>query len=362
MKVKRPGEPPRYDAARDGDLTEWFKRYCARFELIPFDSTKDTVDPKELKESCDAALRDLAEAGLIWRYGPQGITPEIRARAERELKILADKLISAYFLIVWDFVNWARQRGIPANARGSGVGTMVGYVLGLSNACPERYGLLFERFTDPDRSEYPDIDIDICQDGRGAVIDYVRKKYGHVAQIITFGRLKAKAAIKDVARVMGLAPSDGQRLANLIPNELHITIAEAKQKEPELKRLHDEDATIRRLLDQAEALEDHARNQGVHAAGVIVATQPLGHGRAALPRRRRRKRGGHAMGRPDLREGRPPEDGLPRPAHALDDRAGQAADPLVASRGGHLALGRSDDAGRSRRVHSAPARPRAHPS
>ncbi|MBL9119182.1 MAG: DNA polymerase III subunit alpha [Phycisphaerae bacterium] len=275
VKVKRPGEPPSYDAARDGDLTEWFKRYCARFELIPFDSTKDTVDPKELKESCDAALRDLAEAGLIWRYGPQGITPEIRARAERELKILADKLISAYFLIVWDFVNWARQRGIPANARGSGVGTMVGYVLGLSNACPERYGLLFERFTDPDRSEYPDIDIDICQDGRGAVIDYVRKKYGHVAQIITFGRLKAKAAIKDVARVMGLAPSDGQRLANLIPNELHITIAEAKQKEPELKRLYEEDATIRRLLDQAEALEDHARNQGVHAAGVIVATQPL---------------------------------------------------------------------------------------
>ncbi len=275
VKVRHPGEPPRYEAAKDGDLTEWFKRYCARFELVPFDSTKDTVDPKELKESCDSALRDLTEAGLIWRYGPNGITPEIRARAERELKILADKLISAYFLIVWDFVNWARQRGIPANARGSGVGTMIGYVLGLSNACPEQYGLLFERFTDPDRTEYPDIDIDICQDGRGAVIDYVRKKYGHVAQIITFGRLKAKAAIKDVARVMGLAPSEGQRLANLIPNELHITIAEAKQKEPELARLYAEDPAMRRLLDQAEALEDHARNQGVHAAGVIVATQPL---------------------------------------------------------------------------------------
>ncbi|MBL9147796.1 MAG: DNA polymerase III subunit alpha [Phycisphaerae bacterium] len=275
VKVVPPGEPPRYDALKDGDLTEWFKRYCARFELLPFDSTKDTDSPADLKDGCDRALRDLSEAGLIWRYGPQGITPEIRARAERELKILADKQISAYFLIVWDFVNWARQRGIPANARGSGVGTMVGYVLGLSNACPEKYGLLFERFTDPDRAEYPDIDIDICQDGRGSVIDYVRKKYGHVAQIITFGRLKAKAAIKDVARVMGLAPSDGQRLANLVPNELHITIDEAKQKEDELKRLYDEDATIRKLLDQAEALEDHARNQGVHAAGVIVATQPL---------------------------------------------------------------------------------------
>ncbi|MFO0826643.1 MAG: DNA polymerase III subunit alpha [Phycisphaerales bacterium] len=272
VKVKHPGEPPTYVS---GDLTEWFKEYCSRFELIPFDSTKDTESPQDLKEGCDRALRDLAEAGLIWRYGPQGITKEIRARAERELKILADKLISAYFLIVWDFVNWARQRGIPANARGSGVGTMVGYVLGLSNACPERYGLLFERFTDPDRSEYPDIDVDICQDGRAAVLDYVRKKYGHVAQIITFGRLKAKAAIKDVARVLGFSPADGQRFANLVPNELHITIDEAKQKEPELKRLYDEDAAVRTLLDSAEALEDHARNQGVHAAGVIIATQPL---------------------------------------------------------------------------------------
>ena len=106
---------------------------------------------------------------------------------------------------MWDFVDWARQHEIPANARGSGVGTMVGYVLGLSNACPVKYGLLFERFTDPNRSEYPDIDIDICQDGRGAVIDFVRKKYGHVAQIITFGRLKARASIKDVARVHGFA-------------------------------------------------------------------------------------------------------------------------------------------------------------
>ena len=104
---------------------------------------------------------------------------------------------------------------------------MVGYVLGLSNACPVHYGLLFERFTDPDRAEYPDIDIDICQDGRGDAIEYVREKYGHVAQIITFGRLKAKAAIKDVARVMGLPLGDGQRLSNLIPAELNITIDEA---------------------------------------------------------------------------------------------------------------------------------------
>src|SRR5690606_4099076 len=202
-------------------------------------------------------------------------TQEIRERLDRELRILSDKSISAYFLIVWDFVNWARQRGIPAAARGSGVGTMVGYVLGLSNACPERYGLLFERFTDPDRSEYPDIDIDICQDGRAEVIEYVRNKYGHVAQIITFGRLKAKAAIKDVARVTGLPPAEGQRLANLVPNELNITLDAALAKEPDFKREYDENPVARGVIDTARALEDHARHAGVHAAGVVIATQPL---------------------------------------------------------------------------------------
>ncbi|MCZ6543961.1 MAG: DNA polymerase III subunit alpha, partial [Planctomycetota bacterium] len=154
-------------------------------------------------------------------------------------------------------------------------GTMVGYALGLSNACPLRYGLLFERFTDPDRSEYPDIDIDLCQDGRASVLDYVRAKYGHVAQIITFGRLKAKAAIKDVARVLGRSPSEGQRLANLIPNELHITIDAALQKEPDFRAEYDSDPEVKRVIDTARALEGHARHAGVHAAGVVIATQPL---------------------------------------------------------------------------------------
>ncbi|MFZ9914846.1 MAG: DNA polymerase III subunit alpha, partial [Phycisphaerales bacterium] len=275
VKVRHPGHGPKYDPAKDGDLTEWFKAYCRLFETLPFDATKDHDSPADLKSGCDAALRDLCEAGLIWRYGHDGITPAIRARLDRELRILADKSISAYFLIVWDFVNWARQRGIPANARGSGVGTMAGYVLGLSNACPEKYGLLFERFTDPDRSEYPDIDIDICQDGRASVIDYVRKKYGHVAQIITFGRLKAKAAVKDVARVMGLTPAEGQHLANLVPAELHITLEDALKKEPKLGEMAAADPRIARVLEHAQGLEDHARNQGVHAAGVIVATRPL---------------------------------------------------------------------------------------
>ncbi|MHC4415135.1 MAG: DNA polymerase III subunit alpha [Planctomycetota bacterium] len=273
VKVIRPDTPPAYDG---GDPTEWFKRFCAAYELQPFDTERaGGLSAPEARRGCDRALRELCEAGLIWRYGTAGITDRIRARLESELEVLANKLISAYFLIVWDFVNWARQRGIPAAARGSGVGTMVGYALGLSNACPLRYGLLFERFTDPDRSEYPDIDIDICQDGRGAVIDYVREKYGYVAQIITFGRLKARAAIKDVARVTGLSPAEGQRLANLVPSELHITIDAALQKEPDFKAEYDLDESVRRVIDTARAIEGHARHAGVHAAGVVIATQPL---------------------------------------------------------------------------------------
>ncbi len=257
------------------DRTEYFKAHCRRFELHPFDSQAEGVSVQEANEDCDRALRSLCEAGLTWRYGADGVSDDVRARLERELSILSSKDISPYFLIVWDFVNWARQRGIPANARGSGVGTMVGYVLGLSNACPVRYGLLFERFTDPDRSEYPDIDIDICQDGRGEVIDYVRQKYGHVAQIVTFGRLKARAAIKDVSRVHGLSASEGQRLANLVPSELHITLEDALAKSDDLRGEYEKSDEIRTVIDTAQRLEHHARHIGVHAAGVVIATEPL---------------------------------------------------------------------------------------
>ncbi len=261
---------------KGGNVTEWFKEHCRKFELHPFDSSvNENVSEKELNVDCDNALRCLCEGGLIWRYGNDGVTEEIRARLERELKILSDKKISAYFLIVWDFVDWARQRGIPANARGSGVGTMVGFVLGLSNACPVKYGLLFERFTDPDRSEYPDIDIDICQNGRGDVLEYVREKYGYVAQIVTFGRLKARAAIKDVSRVHGLSPGDGQRLANLIPEELNITIDAALKQNEDFQAAYEESTQTKTIIDTARDLEHHARHIGVHAAGVVIATEPL---------------------------------------------------------------------------------------
>ena len=287
-----------------GDPSAWYKAYCAKFEVVPFSPPKDASDEQlkvmaaEAKSECDAALRLLAEGGFVWRYGyapgSKGGQDENVARLERELKILADKNITAYFLIVWDFVNWGRQNGVPGMARGSGVGTMVGYVLGLSNACPVKYGLLFERFTDPDRSEYPDIDIDLCQDGRGRVIDYVRRKYGHVAQIITFGTLKARAAVRDVARVLGISLPAADRLAKLIPEQLNITIDEALEQEPDLKAVyagagpaldkvnkdlppaqqvqHD---VVLSLIDNARTIEGQARHSSVHAAGVIVATRPL---------------------------------------------------------------------------------------
>ncbi len=298
--VKAPAKSklPKHSAKQfGGDLTAWFKGFCECFELEP--ANDPDLDQGALKEECDKTLRLLSEAGMVWRYGPAILdhrheliegaegTDEARggaadpdafdkwARLNRELKILADKLISAYFLIVWDFVNWGRQRGIPSNARGSGVGTMVGYVLGLSNACPVHYGLLFERFTDPDRTEYPDIDIDLCQDGRGEVINYVREKYGHVAQIITFGTLKARAAIRDVARVLEMPLGDADKLAKLVPEELKMTLDKALEQEPDLKDWYDRDPIVKRIIDTGRTFEGQARHSSVHAAGVIVATRPL---------------------------------------------------------------------------------------
>ncbi len=260
--------------------TRWLKAFCAQYELLPYDGERDDESAEELKQLCDDTLRELSEAGLIWRYGEDGITDEIRARVERELGILSDKDIASYFLICWDFTNEARRRGIPASARGSGVGTMVGYCLGLSNACPVHYGLLFERFTDPDRSEYPDIDIDICQDGRSAILDYVREKYdgetlGKVAQIITFNVLKAKAAIRDVGRVMNRPLPEVDKLCKLIPDQLNITLDEALAQAPDLREIYEGDEEIKRWLDTARNLEGLARHAGVHAAAVVLANQPL---------------------------------------------------------------------------------------
>ena len=254
--------------------TAWFDRFCAGYRVEPLAEQPNEEELAALHADCDRALRELSEAGLAWRYGDR-VEDAHRRRLDHELSVLAGKRISAYFLIVWDFVNEARKRGIPATARGSGVGTMVGYTLGLSHACPVRYGLLFERFTDPDRSEYPDIDIDLCQDGRAEILEYVREKYGYVAQIITFGTMKARAAIRDVGRVHELPLAQVDRISKLIGSELGVTIEQAMGREKELKDLYDGDEHVRQVIDTARELEGITRHSGVHAAGLVIATQPL---------------------------------------------------------------------------------------
>jgi DNA polymerase-3 subunit alpha len=238
------------------------------------------VPEEKLKLKGDGAqdaryLRQLCEEGLDWRYGTREVSDEIRKRLDHELKIITDKNFCSYFLIVWDFCNFARQHGIPVGARGSGVGTMVGYLLGLCNVDPIQYGLLFERFMDPSRNEMPDIDIDICQEGRGKIIDYVRNKYGHVAQIITFGTLAARAVCKDVGRVMGVPLALTDKITKLIPGTPGMNLEKALGQSPDLRKLYEEDPQVQQIIDTGKKLEGLCRNAGMHAAGVVIADQPL---------------------------------------------------------------------------------------
>src|SRR5439155_8162932 len=193
---------------------------------------------RDAQATDEAYLRQLCEDGLVWRYGTTDVSTEIRERLDNELSIIASKNFCSYFLIVWDFCTFARQNGIPVGARGSAVGTMVGYLLGMCNVDPMKFGLLFERFMDPIRNEMPDIDIDICQVARHKVIDYVRNKYGHVAQIITFGTLAAKAACKDVGRVLGVPLAEIDKLTKLIPGVPGMTLDKAMKQVPELDDLY----------------------------------------------------------------------------------------------------------------------------
>ncbi|MBN1509425.1 MAG: DNA polymerase III subunit alpha [Sedimentisphaerales bacterium] len=218
-------------------------------------------------------LARLCETGAKSRYGE--ITTQVRERLTRELSVIQSKGFSSYFLIVWDFCNYARERHIPLGARGSGVGTLVGYCLGLCDVDPIKYDLLFERFMDPARNEMPDIDIDICQAHRQEVIDYVRRKYGHVAQIITFGTMKAKAVIRDICRVLGVPLNEADRLAKLVPFSLDMTLDKALETEPELKQAYETSDLTRKVIDIGRKLEGLARHASVHAAGVVVADEPL---------------------------------------------------------------------------------------
>jgi len=225
------------------------------------------------EKTADEYLRELVYAGAARRYG--ALTAELRERIDYELEVIAVKGFSSYFLIVWDVVRYAHENDIPAVARGSGCSTVVGYCLGISAVDPLRYGLYFERFMDPERDEMPDIDVDVCQDRRGEVIEYVRQKYGHVAQIITFGRLKARAAIRDICRALDVPLAEADRVAKLVPEELKMTIDKALEREPELRRLYEEQPTIRKVLDIGRRLEGLARHASVHAAGIVIADVPL---------------------------------------------------------------------------------------
>ncbi|HXG08874.1 MAG TPA: DNA polymerase III subunit alpha [Gemmataceae bacterium] len=221
-------------------------------------------------------LRELCEQGARDRYGDP-LPPEVVQRLEHELSIICRMGFASYFLIVWDFVRFARERGIPASARGSACGALVSYVLKLSHVDPLEYDLLFERFLDPNRSEAPDIDIDFCQDRREEVIAYVKQKYGEesVAQIGTFGTLAAKAAIKDVGRALDVPLERVNQLTALIPKTLGITLDESLRQVPELRQAYETDPQVRELIDIARKLEGTNRNAGTHAAGVVIANGPL---------------------------------------------------------------------------------------
>ncbi len=252
---------------------DFSKRYAPVYRVPP-EKIKPDVITKKCKDD-EKYLRQLCEEGLVWRYGTTDVSKAVRDRLDYELSVIVSKNFCSYFLIVWDFCNYARDNGIPVGARGSGVGTMVGYLLGLCNVDPIKFYLLFERFMDPSRSEMPDIDIDICQEGRGKIIEYVRNKYGHVAQIITFGTLAAKAACKDVGRVLGVPLGEIDKLTKLIPGTPGVTLKKALDSVPDLRQLYNENPTIKQVIDLAQKLEGMCRNAGCHAAGVIIADQPL---------------------------------------------------------------------------------------
>src|SRR5881398_80066 len=219
------------------------------------------------------ALRELEGQGRL----KHSLT-EYEQRLKQELSIIQQMRFSGYFLIVWDFIRYAREHDIPVGpGRGSAAGSLVSYSMGITDLDPLQHELLFERFLNPERISMPDIDIDFCMNRRDEVIDYVTRKYGreNVAQIITFGTMAAKAAIKDVGRAMDIPYSDVDRIAKMVPNQLNIKLDRAIKDSPALQQAYESDSQIRQLLDTARKLEGLVRNAGVHAAGVVISPRPL---------------------------------------------------------------------------------------
>src|SRR5271165_6631855 len=219
------------------------------------------------------ALRPLSEKGRL-----KHSLADYEQRLAREIAIIQQMQYSGYFLIVWDFIRYAREHNIPVGpGRGSAAGSLVSYALGITNIDPLQHELIFERFLNPERVSLPDIDIDFCMNRRGEVISYVTQKYGreNVAQIITFGTMAAKAAIKDVGRAMDVPYADVDRIAKMVPTTLNIKLEQAIADSPALRQAYESDTQIHELIDTAKKLEGMVRNAGVHAAGVVIAPRPL---------------------------------------------------------------------------------------
>lgn len=226
--------------------------------------------------SPDSYLEELCYEGIKRRYGEPS-EPVLR-RLEFELKVIKQMGYSSYFLVVWDFIHFAYSHGIPVGpGRGSAAGSLVSYLLGITNLDPLKYGLLFERFLNPDRVSMPDVDVDLCFERRQEVINYVTQKYGadRVAQIVTFGTMMARAAIRDVGRALAIPYAEVDRVAKLVPAELHITIEKALKDSPELMELYQQNPQVKKLIEMASLLEGMPRHASTHAAGVVITREPL---------------------------------------------------------------------------------------
>ena len=222
-------------------------------------------------------FKKLCDDGIKKRYG-ENPSQEILDRAEYELKIISQMGYVDYYLIVWDYINYAKSVGIPVGpGRGSGAGSILAYAIGITDIDPMKYNLLFERFLNPERISMPDFDVDFCYERRGEVIDYVERKYGkdHVSQIITFGTMSARMVIRDVGRALDMPYAECDKLAKMIPNEVHITIKKAMEQNRELKDLYEQDDEIHKMLNIAMALEGMPRQASTHACGIVITKEPV---------------------------------------------------------------------------------------
>jgi DNA polymerase-3 subunit alpha len=257
-----------------GRTTEIAERCDVEFELGVYHLPAFDVPEQKTGEEY---LRELCDEGAKQRYGDP-LPDHVAERLAYEVDMIVRMGYVDYFLIVWDFIRYAREHGIMVGpGRGSGAGSIVAYSLGITGVDPLKYGLIFERFLNPERISMPDIDIDFCYERRQEVIDYVVKKYGEdrVSQIITFGTMAAKAAVRDVARVLGLPYAEADRIAKLIPFALNMTLERALEISVELRTLINDDETAARLFNLARAIEGMPRHASTHAAGVVIAAQPL---------------------------------------------------------------------------------------